>query len=104
MCSAGARFEGQSGQDIDPVPLTVAIVRVVGGVGGQHGPYGKRRCRARLHTTNKAKTLVEGWKDYYNYRRPQIALGKLTPSEFAPCCVASYRSMGRATSTHKLGR
>lgn len=36
-----------------------------------------------FNNLNEATTLAEGWKDYYNYRRPQIALGKLTPSEFA---------------------
>ena len=34
----------------------------------------------RLH---EAKTLAEEWKDYDNYRRPQIAPGKLSPSELA---------------------
>jgi len=31
----------------------------------------------------EARELAEGWKEYYNHQRPQAALGKQTPSEFA---------------------
>lgn len=36
-----------------------------------------------FNNLNEAAALAEGWKEYYNHQRPQTALGKLTPSEFA---------------------
>jgi transposase InsO family protein len=36
-----------------------------------------------FNNLNEAEELAKGWKEYYNYQRPQAALGKRTPSEFA---------------------
>lgn len=49
-----------------------------------------------FHTLAEAKRLARDWKDLYNTKRPQRALGGKTPEEFAEHCMggcsASLRS------------
>ncbi len=42
-----------------------------------------------FYTLAEAQQLTQAWKEKYNTQRPQRALEKMTPSEFAACCAAS---------------
>ena len=46
-----------------------------------------------FNNLNEARTLARQWKEHYNTRRPQAALGKMTPQEFA----RSFGSSGSAS-------
>ena len=54
----------------------------------------KRRLRDQLlssellETLAETRYLVDRWRLHYNHRRPQRALGKLTPAAFAAACPA----------------
>jgi hypothetical protein len=36
-----------------------------------------------FNNLNEARTLTRQWEEHYNTQRPQAALGKMTPQEFA---------------------
>jgi putative transposase len=42
-----------------------------------------------FETLAEAKYLVDRWRLHYNHRRPQRALGKKTPAEYAATCPAA---------------
>ncbi len=42
-----------------------------------------------FETLAEAKYLVDRWRLHYNHRRPQRALGKRTPAEYAATCPAA---------------
>lgn len=46
-----------------------------------------------FNNLNEARTLTRQWKEHYNTQRPQAALGKMTPQEFA----RSFGSSGSAS-------
>ena len=46
-----------------------------------------------FNNLNEARTLARQWKEHYNTQRPQAALGKMTPQEFA----RSFGSSGSAS-------
>lgn len=46
-----------------------------------------------FNNLNEARALARQWKEHYNTRRPQAALGKMTPQEFA----RSFGSSGSAS-------
>ncbi|MFO0895462.1 MAG: integrase core domain-containing protein [Phycisphaerales bacterium] len=54
----------------------------------------KRRLRDQLlssellETLAETRYLVDRWRLHYNHRRPQRALGKLTPAAYAAACPA----------------
>jgi transposase InsO family protein len=42
-----------------------------------------------FETLAEAKHLIDQWRLYYNHRRPQRALGKVTPAAYAANCAAA---------------
>jgi transposase InsO family protein len=47
------------------------------------------KLRQADETLAEAKYLVDRWRLHYNHRRPQRALGKVTPAAYAANCAAA---------------